>query len=87
MSIHHSFKRKRTGHRTVRKRWERLRSLILQQKWNKEHHSVFTLPKERNIRLKLKKEKKEETVETPLALETFKSDKKKKKSKDVGKIK
>jgi len=87
MSIHQSFKRKKGKHRTVHKRWERLRSLKLKEKWDKEHN-IFCLPKERNIRLKVKKEEKKEKIETPtLSTEVWKPEKGKKKSRDVGKIK
>jgi len=62
MSLHHSLKSYpfKNRHRSVRKRWERLRSLMLQRKWDKEHDSIFALPKEIRLKKKIKKEKKEE---------------------------
>jgi len=67
MSIHKSLKGDtKNKHRTVRKRWERIRSLMIQQKFDREKDSVFGLPKEKIIKFKIKKEKKEEEVVNPL---------------------
>ena len=84
MSQHPSLKRNLwKTKRTVRKRYERLRSLMLQKKWDKEHSNIFKLAKEKIIRLKVKKEKKEEKLEAPLLLsEIAKQNYKKKKSND-----
>ena len=91
MSIHKSLKsNKYKDKRSVHKRYERIRSLILKKKWDKEHDSVYGLPKEKIIRYKIKKEKKEEKEGlTPIAEyeNTTETKKMKKKSKDVGKIK
>ena len=58
MSLHKSLKTyKHKAKRSVRKRHERLRSLMLKDKWDKEHNSIYALPKEKIIRLKIKKEK------------------------------
>ena len=63
MSIHRSLKSNtKDKHRTVRKRWERIRSLILQQKFDRGKDSVYGLPKEKIIKFKIKKEKKEEDI-------------------------
>jgi len=60
MSIHKSFKSNLTDKkRSVRKRWERMRSLMLQEKFDRKKDSVFALPKEKIVRFKIKKEKKE----------------------------
>jgi small basic protein (TIGR04137 family) len=60
MSMHQSLKGNNKGKkRSVRKRWERMRSLMLQKKFDKEKQSVFGLPKEKVVRFKIKKEKKE----------------------------
>ena len=71
MSLHKSlrcdkFKNKK---RSVRKRAERLRSLMLQEKWE-QGQSIYGLPKEKVIRMKLvKKEKKEVvTLEVPISI-------------------
>ncbi len=68
MSTHKSLKsNKHKPKRSVRKRYERLRSLILQEKWDKEH-SIYSLPKEKIVRPKIKKEKKEKVTEiTPIS--------------------
>ena len=66
MSMHHSLKIypfKRTK-RSVRKRYERMRSLMLQKKWDKEQNSIFALPKEKLMKKRLKKIK-EEKIITP----------------------
>ena len=57
MSIHPSFKNKNREKRTVRKRWERFKILC---KKDKSPSSLFGLPKEKIIKFKIKKEKKEE---------------------------
>ncbi len=61
MSMHKSlkiypFKNRR---RSVRKRYERLRSLRLQNKW-KLGQSIFALPKEKILKTKIKKDKENE---------------------------
>ncbi len=61
MSIHSSFKKNKNEHRTVKKRWERLKAL---REKGKTVLSIFGLPKEKIIRYKLKKEPKEETKKT-----------------------
>ena len=88
MSLHKSLKTNlNKNKRSVRKRYERLRSLILQKKWDKEHNSVFALPKEKIVRLKIKKEKKEEKLVDIVTYAKEAEKKAKKKSKDIGKIK
>lgn len=66
MSMHKSLKRDRYGaKRNVRKRYERLQKLIKEAKYLK---SIYNLPKEKVVRLKIKKlkeEKKEDTL-TPI---------------------
>lgn len=57
MSIHPSFKNKNREKRTVRKRWERFKTLC---KKDKSPSSLFGLPKEKIVKFKIKKEKKEE---------------------------
>ena len=78
MSIHPSLKSSKDKKiRSVRKRYERLKSLLEK---GKDVLSVFTLPKEKMVRLKIKKEKKEETSSeglTDSAKETEKKAKKK----------
>jgi small basic protein (TIGR04137 family) len=63
--MHHSLKIYpfKTKKRSVRKRYERIRSLMLQNKWDKEHNSVFGLPKEKIIHVKKGKKKEEEKKE------------------------
>jgi small basic protein (TIGR04137 family) len=65
MSMHKSLKIYpfKNKHRSIRKRYERFRSLKLQQKWDEEHSSVFAMPKEKRFKKKPKKEKKEETTD------------------------
>ena len=66
MSLHRSLKIDKFSakKRSVRKRQERIRSLILQRKWE-QGQSVFGLPKEKIIKIKpIKSEKKK--VETTL---------------------
>ena len=90
MSIHKSLKSdKYKDKRSVKKRYERLRSLILKEKWNKKHDSVYALPKEKIIRLKIKKEKEEKKEEQTLLnyATPTETKKEKKKSRDIGKIK
>lgn len=84
MSIHQSLKTNSNKYkRSVRKRYERLRSLLLQQKWDKEHSSIFALPKEKIVRLKIKKIK-EEKSEKDLVTYVKEAEKKaKKKSRDT----
>ena len=88
MSIHKSFKSNDKGKkRTVHKRWERIRSLMLQKKFE-EGQSVYGLPKQKIVKLKIRKEKKEKVEGlTPVAELAKDNNKKKKKSNDVGKIK
>jgi len=45
------------GHRSVFKRYEKLKHLIEKDKWNKEKDSVYKLPKIKSIKFKIKKEK------------------------------
>ncbi len=60
MSLHSSLKSSKYKNiRSVKKRYERLQSLLEK---GKEVLSVFGLPKEKIIRLKIKKEKKEEKL-------------------------
>jgi len=92
MSMHKSLKGTQDKYkRSVRKRYERLRSLILKEKWDREHNNIFSLPKEKIVRLKIKKEKKEGTdtvTNDNMAVYAKEAEKKtKKKSKDIGKIK
>ena len=92
MSIHQSLRvNKWKSKRNVRKRFERFRSLVLQNKWDAEHDSIYALPKERIFRLKAKKKEKEEKKEIVpfdvIISKPIEKSKSKKKSKDVGKIK
>ena len=66
MSIHPSLSSKDKGkrHRSVLKRFERLKEMLEKEKW-KEGNSVFGLPKLKSLRWKLKKAKK--TAETEAA--------------------
>ena len=85
MSIHSSLKSSKTDLRSVRKRWERFK--LLQEK-DKHSKLVFGMPKEKNVKFKVKKKEKEKKID--LAQEALlPSEMKvvKKKSKDVGKIK
>lgn len=89
MSLHKSlktdlWKRKRN----VRKRQERIRDLINNYKW-KKGMSVYGLPKEKIVRLRLKPKKEiEEKKEIPLvSIDEYKPDRTRKQSRDVGKIK
>ena len=57
MSQHPSLKTKRgSGHRSVLKRFERLKYMVDKDKWN-EAMSIFGLPKIKLIKFKIKKEK------------------------------
>ena len=74
MSIHSSLKgHKNKSIRSVRKRYERLKALLEKEK---DVLSVFALPKEKIIRLKIKKEKKEETSSEGLTESTKEAEKK-----------
>lgn len=89
MSLHSSLKSDRyKPKRNVRKRYERIQALLEK---GKEVLTAFALPKEKIIRLKVKKDKKEETETlTNENLGTYAKEaekKAKKKSKDIGKIK
>jgi len=86
MSIHRTLKSNKYGqNRTVRTRRERVKTLLEKEI---EVKSVFNLPAEKIIRLKIKKEKQETPVETtPTTMEDWKPPTHKKTSKDVGKIK
>jgi len=71
MSIHPSLRpAKGKGHRSVFKRFERVKMLLEKDKW-KEGVSVFGLPKVKSIKIKVKKEKTEkpaaEAAGTPAA--------------------
>jgi len=68
MSIHPSLGSKNKGkrHRSVLKRFERLKEMLEKEKW-KEGNSVFGLPKLKSLRWKLKKTKK--TAEAEAAAE------------------
>ncbi|MEI8175624.1 MAG: small basic protein [Candidatus Omnitrophota bacterium] len=44
-------------HRSVLKRYERLKHLIEKEKWDEDASSVFALPKIKSIKFKVKKEK------------------------------
>ena len=59
MSIHPSLRpAKGKGHRSVFKRFERVKMLLDKDKW-REGVSVFGLPKVKSIKIKVKKEKAE----------------------------
>ena len=59
MSIHPSLRpAKGKGHRSVFKRFERVKMLLDKDKW-REGASVFGLPKVKSIKIKIKKEKTE----------------------------
>lgn len=59
MSIHPSLRpSKGRGHRSVFKRFERVKMLAEKDKW-KEDESVFGLPKVKSVKIKVKKEKSE----------------------------
>lgn len=59
MSIHPSLRpSKGRGHRSVFKRFERIKMLADKDKW-KEEESVFGLPKVKSVKIKVKKEKSE----------------------------
>lgn len=62
MSIHPSLRpSKGRGHRSVFKRFERIKILAEKDKW-KEEGSVFGLPKVKSIKIKVKKEKSEAKI-------------------------
>lgn len=62
MSIHPSLRpAKGKGHRSVFKRFERVKMLLDKDKW-KQGESVFGLPKVKSIKIKVKKEKTEKTA-------------------------
>lgn len=87
MSIHKSLKSKRFEVvRTVRKRWERIEKLNRTKKWV-DGMSVYGLPKEKIVQIKLKIEKEKLSEEEKSKLQphdfTAISTKKKKTSKDV----
>lgn len=59
MSIHPSLRpSKGRGHRSVFKRFERIKMLSEKDKW-KQEESVFGLPKVKSVKIKVKKEKSE----------------------------
>ena len=68
MSIHPSLSSKDKGkrHRSVLKRFERLKEMLEKEKW-KEGNSVFGLPKLKSLRWKLKKAKKAVEAEAAAA--------------------
>lgn len=83
MSIHPSLKPSRTRLRSVRKRWERFKRL---QEKDKRSKIVFGMPKERNIKFKVKKKEKEKKVnlvQDALLPSELKIEKKKSKDTDV----
>ena len=86
MSIHRTLKSNKYGQiRTVRSRRERIKTLLEKEI---EVKSVFNLPAEKVIRLKIKEEKQEKPVEAPVDTMTdWTPPTHKKTSKDVGKIK
>ena len=62
MSIHPSLRpSKGKGHRSVFKRFERIKMLSEKDKWKVEE-SVFGLPKVKSVKIKVKKEKSEAKV-------------------------
>ncbi|HOX10214.1 MAG TPA: small basic protein [Candidatus Omnitrophota bacterium] len=62
MSIHPSLRpSKGRGHRSVFKRFERIKMLSDKDKWG-EKDSVFGLPKVKSLKIKVKKEKSEAKV-------------------------
>jgi small basic protein (TIGR04137 family) len=70
MSQHPSLKSssKSSQHRSVLKRFERIKILKEQEKW-KAGNSVFGLPKVKTLRFKIKKEKAAPAAETAEAIE------------------
>ena len=81
MSIHKSLKSKRFEVvRTVRKRWERIEKLNRTKKWI-DGMSVYGLPKEKIVQIKLKIEEEKSKLQ-PYDFSAI-STKKKKTSKDV----
>jgi len=88
MSIHKSLKSKRFPKiRTVRKRYERIEKLKRTLKWV-EGMSIYGLPKEiiRRLKWKIKKEEVKKEI-VPLYDFIQEESKKKKTSRDIGKIK
>ena len=69
MSQHSSLKvsSKLKKHRSVLKRFERIRILLKQGSWNESADSVYGLPKVKSIKIRVKKEKAPETAETATA--------------------
>lgn len=59
MSQHPSLRSDKTGghYRNVLKRWEKIKHLLEEDKWNEEENSVFHLPKIKRIKIKFKKKK------------------------------
>ena len=59
MSVHSSLKSKERGrqHRSVLKRFERIRKLKEEEKWDDEKDSVFRLPKVKMVKVHVKKHK------------------------------
>lgn len=90
MSLHPSLKsNKFRGKRNVRKRYERFEKLRRNMKWV-EGMSIYGMPKEKieKIKTKIKKEKEEVKIDTGvLPTLVIEKEKKKKHSRDVGKIK
>jgi len=85
MSIHKSLKTKTKQNRTVRKRFERFKTL---KEKGINPTSVLALPKEKIIKLKIKKEKKEKKDSLiDITISPLETTKVKKQSRDVGKIK
>lgn len=68
MSIHPSLSSasKARKHRSVLKRFEKLRVLMEKGKWQ-EGNSVFSLPKVKTLKIKVKKEKVKEAEEAAVA--------------------
>ena len=69
MSVHSSLRSRGKGrqHRSVLKRFERIRKLAAEDKWNEDKHSVFGLPKVRMIKVVVKKQKAEKKPEQEAA--------------------
>ncbi|MCX5716603.1 MAG: small basic protein [Candidatus Omnitrophica bacterium] len=59
MSQHPSLLGSQKGkqHRSVIKRYEKLKQLVEKDKWEEEKNSIYKLPKIKSIRFKVKKEK------------------------------
>lgn len=85
MSIHSSLKRNTWDtQRSVRKRYERVAKLQRNLQWLEKNYSVFGLPKEKVIRLKLKIKKEKVVAKEPTLLDSssIKETKNKKTSRD-----